>query len=105
MDLSVLLIPPIAFLIYVPLVFIIFGIGKALAPDVEGSSLKRTLYGSGEMAQVEMAAPGYRPFFLIAFFFAILHLGVLVLATGVLTPTMIPYLAGLMLALIALLLG
>ncbi len=105
MDLDILLTPPIAFLIYVPLVLIIFGIGKVLAPDVEGSSLKRTLYGSGELAPSEMAAPGYRPFFLIAFFFAILHLGVLVLATGELNPSMIPYLVGLTLALVALLLG
>ena len=40
-----------------------------------------------------------------AFFFAILHLGMLVLATGTLDVKMIPYLVGLVLALIALILG
>ena len=52
-----------------------------------------------------MAAPGYRPFFVVALFFAVLHLGVLVLGTGVSSPVLIIYLCGLMLALLALILG
>ena len=53
-----------------------------------------------------MAVPGYRPFFVVALFFAILHLGVLVLATGGLTAVTsggaVVFLVGLMLALLAL---
>ncbi len=52
-----------------------------------------------------LAAPGYRPFFVVALFFAVLHLGVLVLATGISSPVMRIYLLGLMLALLALILG
>ena len=52
-----------------------------------------------------LAAPGYRPFFVVALFFAVLHFGVLVLATGIPSPVMRIYLLGLMLALLALILG
>ena len=103
---EILLTPPFAFLIYIPLVVAIFMVGKGLAGSgANASPLKRSLYGSGELAPTNMPAPGYRPYFLIAFFFAILHLGVLVVATGTLSVMMIPYLVGLILALIALLLG
>jgi len=103
---EILLTPPLAFLIYIPLVVAIFFVGKMLAgSEANASPLKRSLYSSGELAPTNMAAPGYRPFFLIAFFFAILHLGVLVVATGTLGMEMIPYLIGLILALVALLLG
>lgn len=103
---EILLTPPFAFLIYIPLVVAIFMVGKGLAgSEANASPLKRSLYGSGELAPTNMSAPGYRPYFLIAFFFAILHLGVLVVATGTLSVMMIPYLVGLILALIALLLG
>jgi hypothetical protein len=51
------------------------------------------------------AAPGYRPFFLVAFFFAILHLGMLVLGFGDLSLPQGVYIMGLALALLALILG
>ncbi|MHC1739585.1 MAG: hypothetical protein AB9897_00570 [Anaerolineaceae bacterium] len=100
-----LLTPPLAFLIYVPLVFAIYFVGRGLAGKPHPSEGKSSLYSSGEEAPTTLAAPGYRPFFLVAFFFAILHLGMLVLGTGSLTASMIPYLAGLVLTLIALILG
>ncbi len=102
---EILLTPPVAFLIYIPLVLIIFFIGRGLAGKTKETPLKSTIYGSGEEAPTSMAAPGYRPFFLIAFFFAVLHLGVLVLATGPVDKLMLPYLFGIGLALVALLLG
>jgi hypothetical protein len=56
-----------------------------------------------------MAAPGYRPFFVVALFFAVLHLGVLVLAVGGISSATAGgtavFLVGLMLALLALILG
>ena len=59
---DIILTPPLAFLIYIPLVLIIFWIGKGLAgPEKPGSPLKRSLYGSGELAPTQIAAPGYRP--------------------------------------------
>jgi NADH:ubiquinone oxidoreductase subunit 3 (subunit A) len=102
---SVLLSPPIAFLLYIPLVLIILAFGKKLAGPSQASSAKSSIYGSGEEAPNYTAAPGYRPFFLIAFFFAILHLGILVLGSGLLSPTEGIYVAGIALALVALILG
>jgi hypothetical protein len=54
---------------------------------------------------VRSAAPGYAPFFRVAFFFAVLHLGVLMLGSSGLTPIAGVYLVGLILALVALILG
>ena len=102
---SILLSPPIAFLLYIPLVQIIVWVGKVLAGKEHPSDAKSSVYGSGEEAPTYIAAPGYRPFFLIAFFFAFLHLGTLVLGTGGLTVWTGIYLVGLVLALVALLLG
>ncbi|MEA5077574.1 hypothetical protein SDC9_160614 [bioreactor metagenome] len=102
---SIILTPPLAFLIYIPLVVAIYLVGRALAGKGNPSAKKSSLYSSGEAAPTTLAAPGYRPFFLVAFFFAILHLGVLVLATGTLDAKLIPYLVGLILALVALILG
>jgi len=102
---SILLTPPLAFLIYLPLVLAIFFVGRGLAGAGHPSAEKSSLYSSGEAAPTALAAPGYRPFFLVAFFFAILHLGMLVLGTGSLNAAMLPYLIGLILALVALILG
>jgi NADH:ubiquinone oxidoreductase subunit 3 (subunit A) len=102
---SVLLSPPLAFLIYLPLVFAIYFVGKGLAGKEKPSPEKSSLYGSGEEAATSMASPGYRPFFLIAFFFALLHLGMLVMGTGQIEVKLLPYIIGLILALVALILG
>jgi NADH:ubiquinone oxidoreductase subunit 3 (subunit A) len=102
---EILLSPPVAFLIYIPLVLILFAIGHMLAGSGNSSEMKSSLYGSGEEAPSYLAAPGYRPFFMIAFFFAILHLGILVLGDSTLNPVTIVYVVGFILALIALILG
>ncbi len=102
-----LLTPPVAFLIYIPLVVIISLIGKGMAGPEQESAVKSSVYGSGEASPTSEAAPGYKPFFVIAFFFAFLHLGMLVLGSGNLAfsgPIAI-YVIGLALALIALILG
>jgi NADH:ubiquinone oxidoreductase subunit 3 (subunit A) len=104
-NLNVLLSPPLAFLIYLPLVYALYLVGRGLAGKGNPSSSKSSVYGSGEAAPTTLAAPGYRPFFLVAFFFAVLHLGMLIIGTGSFTISMIPYLIGLILALIALILG
>lgn len=102
---NILLSPPVAFLIYLPLVIALYLIGKGLAGKGNPNAQKSSLYGSGELAPTTMAAPGYKPFFLVAFFFAMLHLGVLVLGTGAINAKMIPPAAGLILVLVALILG
>jgi NADH:ubiquinone oxidoreductase subunit 3 (subunit A) len=100
-----LLIPPIALLVYVLLVGIVARIGRWLVGQVKESPTERTTYASGEAPPRYMAAPGYRQFFVIALFFGILHLGVLVLGSEGQTLTAVIYLAGLFLALVALVLG
>lgn len=102
---EILLAPPIAFLIYLVLVGILALFGRRLAPNTPGSSLKRSTYASGEAAPESLSAPGYKPFFRVALFFAVLHLGVLVLGSGNLSGVEAVYLGGLALALVALILG
>ena len=101
-----LLSPPIAFLLNIPLVLVIVWIGRQLAgPAEHPSAAKSSLYGAGEEAPLISAAPGYKPFFLVAFFFAILHLGMLVVGFGDLSLPQGVYIIGLALALVALILG
>jgi NADH:ubiquinone oxidoreductase subunit 3 (subunit A) len=102
---DILLSPPIAFLLYIPLVLILTWIGRQLAGPGRPTAAKSSGYAAGEKASTIAAAPGYRPFFLVAFFFAILHLGMLVLGVGDLNTAQAAYIIGLGLALIALILG
>ncbi len=102
---NVILSPPLAFLIYLAVVGILYALGRRLAGPSQVTSLKASTYSSGEAPPAHLAAPGYRPFFVIALFFAILHLGVLVLGIGGLTAATGIYLGGLLMALLALVLG
>lgn len=100
-----LLAPPTAFLIYLALVGILSSIGRSWAYKGQKTPLKSSTYASGEASPTSTAAPGYRPFFVVALFFAILHLGVLMLGSSDLSWTSGVYLLGLMMALLALILG
>lgn len=100
-----LLSPPVAFLGYVILVYGLYALGRKLAGPPQITAEKSSTYSSGEAPPVKMAEPGYRPFFVVALFFAMLHLGVLVLGSGEPSLTAGIYLVGLMLALVALILG
>lgn len=102
---NLILMPPIALLIYFGLVGILYAFAGGMAAQGEDNSEKRSVYAGGELPPSNMAAPGYRPFFVIALFFAVLHLGVLMLGSSGLTPLSGLYLAGLLLALLALILG
>ncbi|MFM8322879.1 MAG: hypothetical protein ACKOC5_18365 [Chloroflexota bacterium] len=102
---NILLTPPIAFLIFLGLAALLSGLGRLLAGPETPSELKSSLYSGGESHHLPAGAPGYRPFFVIALFFAILHLGVLILGTGGLNWMSGIYLVGLLLALAALVLG
>lgn len=101
----ILLTPPIAFLSYILLVSLLSAVGRMLAGQSRPTITKSSPYASGEKAVSTTAVPGYSPFFRVALFFAVLHLGVMVLATGGLSLMAGGYLLGLMLALIALISG
>lgn len=111
-----ILTPPIAFVLYVCLVAVLYGFGRLLAPVVTSTKNKSSIYAGGEIAATGKAAPGYRRFFIVALFFAVLHLGALVLATAGLAGgamavgsglwvALLIYLGGLSLALLILLLS
>lgn len=74
--------PPIAFVIYVGLVALLYGFGRIMAPAARQNSTKSSLYAGGEVAATTKAAPGYQRFFIVALFFVVIHLGALVLATA-----------------------
>ena len=100
-----LLLPPIAFVLYLFLVGLLSGIGRVLAGAERPNPLKSSTYTGGEVSTRSAGVPGYRPYFIVALFFAVLHLGVLMLGSSGLTPIAALYLAGLVLALFALILG
>ena len=102
---EILLTPVIAFLVYLALAGIVSFLSGRLAGPVKSSLLKSSTYSSGELPPTAIAAPGYRPFFVLALFFAVLHLGALVIGSSTISPAVLIYLLGLMLALLALILG
>lgn len=102
---ALLLNPLIAFIIYFILVSVLVLASRILAGPVQETPMKKSTYASGEAPPSRLAAPGYRPFFVVALFFAVLHLGALVLGTSDASPIALIYLVGLMLALLALILG
>ena len=102
---EILLSPPIAFPGYLALVYGLYCVGRKLAGPSQVTAEKSSTYSSGEVPPTKVAEPGYRPFFVVALFFAILHLGILVLASGTPSWAAVIYLVGLILALLALILG
>lgn len=105
METNLILNPAVAFLIYLALVGILYSIGRWLAAPAQTTSVKSSTYASGQEPPMQMAGPGYRPFFVTALFFAVLHLGSLVLGSGIMNTTTLVYLIGIMIALLALILG
>lgn len=105
---GIVLTPLIAFGLYLLLVGVLSGLGRQLAGAGQASTQKSQTYASGEAAPVRPALLGYRGFFQVALFFAILHLGILVLSTaasGGPALAVIIYLAGLALSLTLLIAG
>jgi|SRR5688500_14641821 NADH:ubiquinone oxidoreductase subunit 3 (subunit A) len=102
---DMLLAPVITFLLYLALAGLLAGVGRMLAGPAQPAPMKSSTYAGGEAPPAERAVPGYRSFFSIALFFAILHLGALVVGSGGLSPTTGIYLLGLALVLLALMLG
>jgi NADH:ubiquinone oxidoreductase subunit 3 (subunit A) len=102
---DILFLPPIAFVIYFVIIALLSGLGRLLTQKDKPTSAKHSTYAGGEAAPQRMAAPGYKPFFVIALFFAILHLGVLIMGSGGISWSSGVYLVGLILALFALIMG
>jgi NADH:ubiquinone oxidoreductase subunit 3 (subunit A) len=102
---STLFSPPVAFAVYAFLVVALLLVAWSVSAKGHASAQKSSTYASGELAQAGTAAPGYKPFFMVAFFFAILHLGVLIVGSGGFTMVTGVYILGLIFSLVALALG
>lgn len=102
---SILLSPLVAFLIYFVFVSTISGLGRLFSAKGRKAEFKTATYASGEANDPVPAAPGYRQFFVVALFFAVLHLGVLMIGSSNLSSVAGIYLLGLILVLVALILG
>ena len=73
----------IAFLIYLVLVGLLALLGKKLAGHLQPYNRSNPApIRAVKQRPPRLGAPGYRPFFVVALFFAVLHLGVLVMSTG-----------------------
>ncbi len=97
--------PLISMVIYIIFVSLASGFGRLFSARGPETRFKTDTYASGEDTDQVKAAPGYRQFFVVALFFAVLHLGVLMLGSSGLSRSALPYLLGLILALMALVLG
>jgi NADH:ubiquinone oxidoreductase subunit 3 (subunit A) len=78
---TILLAPPVAFLLYLGLSGLISLLSKRLAATGKDSPGKNKSYACGEDMLVNRAQPDYSQFFQFAFFFTIMHVVVLVVAT------------------------
>jgi NADH:ubiquinone oxidoreductase subunit 3 (subunit A) len=102
---NLILTPVFAFLIYFLVVSAASGLGRLFSARGRKSQFKSEPYASGEDYDPVPAAPGYRQFFVIALFFAVLHLGIIMIGSSDLSSVTGIYLLGLILALVALILG
>lgn len=73
-------LPPIAFLIFSVVAYILFGIGKQMAVPFEDVEGKTEPYLCGEDLDLGTLAPGYWQFFAIAILFTILHITIFMIA-------------------------
>jgi len=78
---TILLSPPVTFGIYLLICAGITFLCKRLAARGRDSKKKETSYACGEDMQENQGQPDYSEFFKFAFFFTIMHVVVLVVAT------------------------
>jgi len=87
-----LLLPPVAFVIYLILSFGFSALAGRLSAKGEDSEGKKKSYSCGEDVLQNRGQPDYSEFFKFAFFFTLMHVVVLVVAmdsTGVTIPAII----------------
>ncbi len=79
--LGFLLSPPVAFLFFLGVAFVLYALGKAMAPALTKAGGKLTTYACGEDIPGAKVQFGYRLFYFVALFFTIMHVAALVIAT------------------------
>jgi hypothetical protein len=78
---NILLSPPVAFAILLVFVILTMYFSKFMAAKGTVSSGKEEAYASGEDVKVHKVQPDYSQFFPFAFFFTIMHVVALIVAT------------------------
>jgi NADH-quinone oxidoreductase subunit A len=78
---TILLAPPIAFIIYLAMSFGISALSKRITAKGADAPRKTNSYACGEEMPENQAQPEYSQFFKFAFFFTIMHVVVLIVAT------------------------
>lgn len=78
---DILLSPPVAFLIFLGLAFLLYALGSRMAPKLKKEGGKLATYACGEDLPGVKLQFGYRLFFFIALFFTMMHVAALVIAT------------------------
>jgi hypothetical protein len=78
---NILLSPPVAFLILFAVILFMLYLSKFMAAKGTISAGKEEAYASGEDIKVHKVQPNYSQFFPFAFFFTIMHVVALIVAT------------------------
>jgi NADH-quinone oxidoreductase subunit A len=73
--------PPVAFILILAIVSLLYLLGKKMAPKLNREGGKLTTYACGEDIPGVKVQFGYRLFFFIALFFTIMHVATLMIAT------------------------
>jgi NADH-quinone oxidoreductase subunit A len=76
-----LISPPVAFVVFLLLFYLLYYIGSLMAPKLKNVGGKLTSYACGEDVPGVKVQFGYRLFFFIALFFTMMHVAALVVAT------------------------
>jgi len=103
--LAFLISPPIAFIFFLAVAYLLYAAGNAMAPKLNPTGGKLTTYACGEDLPGVKVQFGFRLFYVFALFFTIMHVAVLVVATiptGKIALLAIIYLAFIFLAILAL---
>ena len=82
-----LLLPPVAFVLYLLLSFGVSSLAGKMATKGGDSENKRKSYACGENFTQNRGQPDYSEFFKFAFFFTLMHIVVLVVAMDPVGPT------------------
>ena len=81
MDLSIILSPPVAFLVCLVISIGIYGAGYLVEEKAKPNPGKYQPYACGEEYYAEKYEFGYRKFYIAAIFFTMMHVAVLTVAT------------------------
>ncbi|MDP4108839.1 MAG: hypothetical protein Q8878_02310 [Bacillota bacterium] len=78
---DILLLPPVVFIIYLAILFLLSTFFKKIAAKGTESAGKTQSYACGEIMPENQGQPEYSQFFEFAFFFTIMHVVVLIVVT------------------------